>query len=1408
LALEDQPASTDSLDDTFEGYRLLEKLGEGGMGVVWLAQQEHPIRRLVALKAVKPGGDLKQVLARFESERQALAILGHPNIATVFDAGVTRDGRPYFAMEYVPGLPITTFADQHGLTVRARLELFLQVCEGVEHAHQKGVLHRDLKPNNILVANQDGRALVKIIDFGVAKAIGPRLSAETNETVIGVLLGTPEYMSPEQAGLTQSVVDTRTDIYSLGLVLYELLVGALPFDARELRDKAVMEMLRAIREDEPPRLTLRLSSQSRDQVQEIARRRLTEPRTLVRQLRGDLEWITNRALEKEPARRYPSASELRADVRRHLSHDAVLAGPPALTYRLGKIARRHRAIAAATVAVVAIVVAATVLMTLLWVQSERARANAQRLLVASLVASGTARMESWDWAGGLLSFVKSLELEADAESTLEHRVRIGQILRRMPRLTRLWPHGLRVKAVDVSAHGIVASAGTDGTVRLWSLQEGHPIATLRHGGAVHHVVFSADGDLLASASEDMTARVWRAADGRAAGTPLLHGGPVHDVAFSPDSKIIATAGADGIARLWRIGEETPYAEIRMGTPLLRVVFTRDGTRIAVAASGGDSEPFAVRLWSTTNGAAAGAWIRGQRQWSLVDMDVSPDGAHIVTAGNHSCYCALLWSAATGRREGNALLHRNTVATARFDASGTQVVTGGYDRIVQIWAVPSGETVGQPWALSGWPEAVRFAADGQLVASTANGAVEIVAPGSGPARENARLVPTLTHAGAVTSTVLDSSGRFIVTGSADGAVRVWDLAPARLSEAPFAWYASEWVTDLSFLNQGRYLASAERIYDTISGRPLAPPMRAGEYGLFTAVSHDGRRVATAGQREVRVWDVASGEPVSPILALSSVTGPERSVELSADGRQLLTLSNAGATGEATLWDVATGRRVHTLRHAAPVTAGAFLANDTMLMTASAETHVNLRIWRVEDKAVAFSARHPEGIATAVVDNRNNRILTAGFDQRVLEWRIGSSLTSRAVIELQSEPMTLAIGSDGTVVAGGRGGDVHALTTNAGGESVTSMSQTGAVVSADVSADRSWLVASGDDGRTNLWNFRSGERLSPAYRILFPSYAVKFVPDSRAFAFSGDGVYVEPIVEDDRPIQTLTDLAEVVSARRIAAGGQTPLRLEELVARWSRLASAGQAEIGNAPPNWLRRQAALALRRGNAAIALDHLDRLRMNGPPTWTDIMVALAAMARAGHWSQAIGEVQRLGDVHDSAPELTFVHTVARRRAGEQTVPRAVCDDLVGRYGTTMNPDRALWVLRTCLLDPDPPPSTLTSLAGLLNQVVDLRMYGTRESLSGALAVRAGRFSEAIDRLRLAIAGGENTPHTQLFLAMAFARSGNGGSARKSLRESGTFAWPATNMFAQKAFRDAWFDAEAIILREEVERILAKQASP
>jgi len=341
--------------DKIGRYKLLQEIGAGGFGVVYMAEQEEPVRRRVALKIIKLGMDTKEVIGRFEAERQALALMDHPNIAKVLDAGATESGRPYFVMELVKGERITDYCDKHNLTTRQRLDLFVQICQAIQHAHQKGIIHRDIKPSNILVAMQDGAPVPKVIDFGIAKATERRLTEKTFFTAMGDFIGTPAYMSPEQAEMTGLDIDTRSDIYSLGVLLYELLTGKTPFEAKELLAKGIEEMRRTIREEEPRRPSTRLTTMDKGELTTTAKRRQTDAPKLVHLVRGDLDWIVMKCLEKDRTRRYDTANRLAMDLRRHLENEPVLARSPSKLYRFQKLVRRNKtAFAAAALMAVAL----------------------------------------------------------------------------------------------------------------------------------------------------------------------------------------------------------------------------------------------------------------------------------------------------------------------------------------------------------------------------------------------------------------------------------------------------------------------------------------------------------------------------------------------------------------------------------------------------------------------------------------------------------------------------------------------------------------------------------------------------------------------------------------------------------------------------------------------------------------------------------------------------------------------------------------------------------------------------------------------------------------------------------------------------------------------------------------------
>jgi len=435
-------------------YKLIRKLGEGGMGVVYLAQQQHPIKREVAIKVIKLGMDTKRVIVRFEAERQALALLDHPNIAHVYDAGTTEAGRPYFAMEFVEGMPITDYCDQHKLTIKERLSLFKQVCQAVQHAHQKGIIHRDIKPSNILVSGRDGEAIPKIIDFGVAKAVDEPLTELTLKTEDSHLLGTPEYMSPEQADMVGKDIDTRSDVYSLGVLLYVLLTGVLPFDSRTLRDSGIENIRRMIREIDPKTPSTRLISLG-EEAGKVAEQRSTEISTLAKYLKNELEWIPLKAMQKERSERYRSASQLGDDIKNYLRGTPLIAGPPTSRYRIKKFIRRHKSLVAGVIAVLVVLTAGITVSSVFALKAQR---RAQGLVsfvdFLTLDVLGSARdikgrdatvIDVIDAARAKLETGEFKNQPMTAESLL--RFRLGNLVKDLGYPNKAIPHLERVREI-------------------------------------------------------------------------------------------------------------------------------------------------------------------------------------------------------------------------------------------------------------------------------------------------------------------------------------------------------------------------------------------------------------------------------------------------------------------------------------------------------------------------------------------------------------------------------------------------------------------------------------------------------------------------------------------------------------------------------------------------------------------------------------------------------------------------------------------------------------------------------------------------------------------------------------------------------------------------------------------------
>jgi len=497
-AAEDHAVQATSVDTIAERpggridrYLLQSTLGEGGMGIVFLAEQEEPVSRQVALKVIKPGMDSRNVISRFKAEQQTLAVMEHPHIAKIYDAGLTLSGRPYFVMEYVQGLPITDYCDRHRLTIEQRLRLFQRVCDAVQHAHQKGIIHRDIKPSNILVSVENDRAVPKIIDFGVAKAMGRQLTDQTVSTVDSQLLGTPEYMSPEQADMATEDIDTRSDVYSLGVLLYVLLTGGLPFDSKALRDSGIEHLRRTIRETDPKTPSTRLAKLG-DEARKVAENRRIQVATLAKRLRSELEWIPLKAMRKERSERYRSASELADDIENYLRGAPLIAGPLSTKYRLKKFVQRNCVLVGGIVAVLVVLSAGVLVSTTLAIKAERARSRAQAVsdyLLENVLDSGRdgALLER-DFGNTLDNAVKGLEgrfkdqplVEADIRYSLGHKyLEEFEPETAMPLLERAYQirrkhlgseHGDTLHTAMMLGWAHSGSGRFDDAIRLWTEQ--------------------------------------------------------------------------------------------------------------------------------------------------------------------------------------------------------------------------------------------------------------------------------------------------------------------------------------------------------------------------------------------------------------------------------------------------------------------------------------------------------------------------------------------------------------------------------------------------------------------------------------------------------------------------------------------------------------------------------------------------------------------------------------------------------------------------------------------------------------------------------------------------------------------------------------------------------------------------
>jgi WD40 repeat protein/serine/threonine protein kinase len=1031
--------------DKIGRYKLLQQIGEGGCGVVYMAEQEEPVRRRVALKVIKLGMDTKQVIARFEAERQALALMDHPNIARVLDAGATDTGRPFFVMELVRGVKITEFCDQKKLSPRERLELFMQVCQAIQHAHQKGVIHRDLKPSNILVTTVDDRPRPKIIDFGIAKATNnQRLTDKTLFTAFEQFIGTPAYMSPEQAEMISEDVDTRSDIYSLGVVLYELLTGKTPFDPEQFQRAGIHEIRRTIREQEPPKPSTRLDALPQSDLTTTAQARQTDAPKLLRQVRGDLDWIVMKCLEKDRARRYATANALAMDIERHLNSEPVTARPPSRLYEFQKTVRRHKfGFAAAGAIIMALAIG---LGVSLWQfahantarqVADQARRDERRNNFQMAFDRGIGLCEQGNVASGMHWLAHALELAPPEEKAMQQVIRanLNAWQRELHMLTGIYPRESGVVSGDFSPDGTQVLTGAyDGVAQLWDRQTGMALGTpLAHNSEAHTAIFSPDGKHVLTTSTDKTARLWETKSQKLIRT-FPQGSAVWAGLFTSDGKVI-TGNSKGEIQVWDRDVEKPIDAWRHPVPhsIHDLALSPDGKQVLGACDDG-----IVLLWDLQTHRIVARFVG---HTGRVPTAIFVSTNRIASGDVDGNVFLWTWTQGTatvdGERIGKSFKHRGGVHRLRVNATRDQLLTASYDRTAQVLNAQTGEPIGLPFEHQGALRDVAFGKDGSILTCSEDDAARAWRPAPGCLHSVSR------HEAGAQHVLFTADAKYMLVRTKDGTAMIRKALTGEMVGKPFAPESGIHEFAVNF-DESKVMTAAEdgpiQFWETATGLPFGETFRHGGGAWTVAISRDGKKAVSGGlDGVVKLWDAQAGRPLRTALSISNAIrglafspdgsriavgaadklgwiigtddssvkrkleghhGSVMTVAFSPDGKRVATGS---FDNTVIVWDAQTGLPVSKpMRHRGPFWYAVSFSKDGRTIVTGCDD-ATARIWDIEtSKPIGPLLPHDAALRTAVFAENDRQIITATSIGTTYIWDV-----SRAPLESDVERIVLSL-----------------------------------------------------------------------------------------------------------------------------------------------------------------------------------------------------------------------------------------------------------------------------------------------------------------------------------------------------------------------------------------------------------------